>query len=116
MIDDIKHFCRRTRNGETSKNEIENQLDFYFSDGFLRRRTLWFEIPRYLKALKIRADKMAGDIYKDREKAAGIIDEIAPFYEKGAVDVCADETISAKYFAAEEKQIRIFAPTMARKR
>ncbi len=116
LIDEIKHFCRRTRNGETSKNEIENQLDFYFADGFLRRRALWNEIPRYLKALKIRADKMAGDIYKDREKASGIIDEIALFYEKGAAAVCADETTFAKYLAAEEKQIRIFAPTLARKR
>ena len=59
---------------------------------------------------------MAGDIYKDREKASGIIDEIAPFYEKGAAAVCADETTFAKYLSAEEKQIRIFSPTLARKK
>lgn len=116
LIDEIKHFCRRTRNGETSKEEIQNQLDFYFSDGFLRRRNLWAEIPRYLKALKIRADKMAGNIGKDREKADEIIDEISSFYEKGAAAVCADEITFNKYSAAEEKQIRLFAPTMARRR
>lgn len=116
LIDEIKHFARRTRNGEESRDEIQNQLDFYFSDGFLRRRALWAEIPRYLKALKIRADKMAGNIGKDREKAEEIIEEITPFYEKGAADVCSDEMTFAKYLAAEEKQIRIFAPTIARKR
>lgn len=116
LIDDIKHFCFRTRNGETSKEEIQNQLDFYFADGFLRRRALWKEVPRYLKALKIRADRMAGNIGKDREKSAEIIDEIASFYEKGAAAVYADETAFAKYLATEEKQIRLFAPTMARRR
>lgn len=116
LIDEIKHFVRRTCGGDTSKDEIQNQLDFYFSDGFLRRRALWAEIPRYLKALKIRADKMAGNIGKDREKAEDIIDDIVPFYEKGAAAVCADETTFVKYLAAEEKQIRIFAPTMARRR
>ncbi|MBR2723162.1 MAG: ATP-dependent RNA helicase HrpA [Lentisphaeria bacterium] len=116
LIDEINHFCRRTRNGDASKEEIQNQLDFYFADGFLRRRALWAEIPRYLKALKIRADKMAGNIGKDREKSAEIIDEIAPFYEKGASGVCADETLFNKYLIAEEKQIRLFAPTLARKR
>ena len=116
LIDEIKHFCRRTRGGESSKAEIEEQLDFYFSDGFLSRRRLWGEIPRYLKALKIRADKMAGDIRKDREKSAEIYDEISVFYEKGAGVVCADEAIFQKYIAAEEKQIRIYAPTMAKRR
>ncbi len=114
LIEDIKHFCRRTR-GETSITEVENQLDFYFAEGFLRRRSLWQRIPRYLKALKIRADKMAADVRKDREKAASISDEIEAFYEKGAEAVCRDESLFEKYLAAEEKQIRIFAPTIARR-
>ena len=116
IIDEIKHFCSRTRGGESSKEEIDEQLDFYFSEGFLSRRRLWEETPRYLKALKIRADKMAGDIRKDREKSAEIFDEISFFYEKGAEIVCADEVLLQKYLAAAEKQIRIFAPTMAKRR
>ena len=59
---------------------------------------------------------MAGNIGKDREKADEIIDEISSFYEKGAAAVCADEITFNKYSAAEEKQIRLFAPTMARRR
>lgn len=116
LIDEIKHFCKRARNGEDSIAEIEKQLEFYFAEGFLRRRQIYAEIPRYLKALKIRADRMAGEVRKDREKAAEIIDDIEIFYDRGAAMVCSDENMLEKYFETEERQIRIFAPNLARRR
>ena len=79
-------------------------------------RKVDYYILTLLAGIAQSAYKMAGDIRKDREKSAEIFDEISFFYEKGAEIVCADEVLLQKYLAAAEKQIRIFAPTMAKRR
>ena len=92
--------------------EITDHLDVLFAPGFLRRPAVWRNYRRYLRALKLRAQRAADAPGKDRQKGAAL----GPWLERfdAARAAVPDLTTSPGLYEfwelLEECRIAVFAP------
>ena len=92
--------------------DIQLQLGFLFRPGFIRTPQLFQRYPRYLKALKIRLQRIRSNAQADLRKLA----EIEPFIDRLSEKLLETETINQAHrlieFAMfiEEFRVNRFAP------
>ncbi|QSH41440.1 ATP-dependent RNA helicase HrpA [Lentisphaerota bacterium ZTH] len=58
--------------GEDSIADMKEQLQFLFRPGFVLEYAVWLRYPRYLKALRVRSERMISAPFKDREKMRSV--------------------------------------------
>ena len=105
----IRALARRAK--ENAAPIIEH-LDLLFSPGFLRRRAVVTDYPRYLRALKLRAERLINAPARDMQKGEVLEDYLDKFY--AAWETVGDITFSDGLYEfwqlLEECRIAIFAP------
>jgi ATP-dependent helicase HrpA len=92
--------------------DLRRQLDFLFAPDFLRRPAVWSDYPRYLRGLKIRAERFGNNPAKDAEKFAALAPWIERF-ELATRDVADLTRIPDLYdfwLLLEECRLSCFAP------
>ncbi len=109
LIQEIKNFIRRAKN---AAENISEHLDFLFAPGFLERPAVWSDYRRYLRALKLRAQRAADAPGKDMEKAQNLYEWEERF--NAALNSVKDLTDSDGLYEfwelLEECRIATFAP------
>ena len=105
----IRTLARRAgKNGDV----ITDHLEMLFAPGFVRRPALLNDYPRYLRALKLRAERLINNPAKDAAKAADLTDYLERF--DAALDTVTELTDSDGLYEfwelLEECRIAIFAP------
>ena len=105
----INQIARRAKDDAVS---ITEHLDLLFSAGFLRRRAVVTDYPRYLRALKLRAERLINAPARDMQKGEILEDYLDKFY--AAWETVGDITFSDGLYEfwqlLEECRIAIFAP------
>ncbi|MDH3345719.1 MAG: ATP-dependent RNA helicase HrpA, partial [Kiritimatiellaceae bacterium] len=92
--------------------DIEFQLDYLFRPGFLKTEDLFRRLPRYLRAISIRIERLSNNPIADQNK----MKEIEPFQTRLTEQFLASDDISAAYdllelaMMLEEFRINRFAP------
>jgi ATP-dependent helicase HrpA len=95
-----------------SIEDINGQLDFLFRPGFLKDRTVFRDYPRYLKALRLRVERMLLNPSKDGSK----MEPVEYFQERFRIALGAVEDYTSAFelkdFSAllQEFRIACFAP------
>ena len=94
--------------------DLKKQYRFLFAPGFLRRPAVWNGYARFLKALRLRAERMDSNPLKDREKAARIEEWEEKFYLacETVTDLLQAPELYEFWLLLEESRIAIFAPEM----
>lgn len=107
---EIRNLSRRIRGGGSER--ITEHLDLLFSPGFLRRPAVFTDYPRYLRALKIRTERMANSPGNDARKGETLEEYLDKFY--AAWDSVGELTDSDSLYdfwqLLEEYRISVFAP------
>jgi len=105
----IRNFARRAG---AAGNEISGHLRWLFAPGFLKRPAVSGNYRRYMKALKLRAQRAADAPGKDTVKAAALAEWESRF--AAAVNTVTDITDSPGLYEfwelLEECRIAVFAP------
>ena len=109
----LQELCRRlkTRHGVDSR-DLRQHLQFLFAPGFLRRPAVWDEYARYLRAARLRAERLNNNPGKDAEK----FQALAPWQEKFDLalatvpDLTAAPELYDFWLLLEEARIQCFAP------
>ncbi len=106
----IRAAARRIRGGGAER--ITEHLDLLFSPGFLRRPAVVTDYPRYLRALKLRTERMINAPARDAQKGEILEEYLDKFY--AAWDTVGELTDSDGlynfYLLLEECRIALFAP------
>lgn len=111
---EAEEFADRLQEDSDAAIAIRERFDLLFRRGFLRCRTAFSRYERYLKALKIRAERAAAAPAKDAQKGADLL----PFASrlKLALDITPDldrnESLRDFYLLYEEANINRFAPEL----
>ncbi len=97
---------------EDSIDDIESELEFYFRPGFIRYPLMLENYPRYLRALRLRTERMIGDPAKDRLK----MKQVDYFDERFALSISSVADFGRSFalqefaMALQEWRIAVFAP------
>lgn len=92
--------------------DVRQQLEFLFRPGFLADETIWRNYPRYLRALRLRCERLNSAPAKDSEKMQPLL----PFIERFRLSVMAVENFEKAFdlfdfwLSMEELRIAAFAP------
>ena len=101
-----------SRRAKEAGEEIRNHLHLLFAPGFLRRRNVFDDYRRYLRALKLRAQRAADAPGRDLIKG----EELAPWVErfeaalKTQKDLTDSDGLTAFWELLEEAHIAVYAP------
>ena len=92
--------------------ELREHYDLLFAPGFLRRPELWNnDYKRYLKGLKLRAERALTAPGKDQEKSRKIDDLLERlFVEISVSDMKEDADLHDLWALSEECRLAVFAP------
>ena len=108
----IRHIAKRIPRGHG--NRITEHLDLLFAPGFLNRPAVITDYPGYLRALKIRAERMLNDPARDMQKGEILEEYLDKFY--AAWDSVGDITFSDGLYEfwllLEECRIALFSPEL----
>ena len=105
----IRALARRAgKNGDA----ITDHLKSLFAPGFVRRPALLNDYPRYLRALKLRAERLINNPAKDAAKATGLTPYIERFTAAAATveELTDSDGLYEFWELLEECRIAIFAP------
>ena len=92
--------------------DVQQQLEFLFRPGFLTNETIWRNYPRYLRALRLRCERLNSAPAKDSEKMQPLL----PFIERFQLAVMAVDNFEKAFdlfdfwLSLEELRIATFAP------
>ena len=109
----VHELCNRLKvRPRVDSRELRAHLEWMFAPGFLTRPAVWTDYPRYLRAARLRAERLDGNPAKDAEKAAAL----DPWFEKfrlamessGGFD--AAPALYEFWLLLEECRIAVFAP------
>ncbi len=95
-----------------AREDIQFQLDYLFRPGFLKTEELFTRLPRYLRAILIRIERLGHNPTADQSKLA----EIKPFQDRLTEQQLAHPNLSEAYdiielaMMLEEFRINRFAP------
>ncbi|MBC8207452.1 MAG: ATP-dependent RNA helicase HrpA [Kiritimatiellales bacterium] len=95
-----------------AREDIEFQLDYLFRPGFLRTEDVFSRLPRYLRALLIRIERLGNNPSADKSK----MEEIEPYQNRLTEELLANANLAAAYdllemaMMLEEFRINRFAP------
>jgi ATP-dependent helicase HrpA len=95
-----------------AREDIQFQLDYLFRPGFLKTEELISRLPRYLRAILIRIERLGHNPVADQSKMA----EIKPFQDRLTEQLLASQDLSNAYdlielaMSLEEFRINRFAP------
>lgn len=95
-----------------SRYDIELQLAFLFRPGFLKMLDVFYNYPRYLKAMHVRLQRLRNNAQNDLKKLA----EVAPFQDRlndrllDCDDIAAAHDLLAFATLLEELRVNRFAP------
>jgi ATP-dependent helicase HrpA len=105
----IRAVARRAKDNAVP---ITEHLDLLFSPGFLRRPAVSTDYPRYLRALKMRAERLVNAPARDAEKGEVLEEYLDKFYAAwDTVGSLADSDGLYEFWQLlEECRIAIFAP------
>ena len=105
----IRQFARRAKG---AGKLIEEHLEFLFAPGFLKRNAVLSDYRRYLRALKLRAQRAADAPGKDLEKYDAVEQWIDRF--NSALTACGgvenSPALMEFWELLEEVRIAVFAP------
>jgi ATP-dependent helicase HrpA len=92
--------------------ELREHYDLLFAPGFLRREEVWNnDYKRFLKGLKLRAERALTARGKDQEKALKIDDLLERlFVELSVSDMKEDADLHDLWALSEECRLAVFAP------
>lgn len=94
--------------------DCRESFEFLFAPRFLRREAVWRDYPRYLRALKIRGERLGDNPARDAEKLA----TIAPYQERFALALQSVESLTAApelycfWELLQEARIAVFTPEL----
>jgi ATP-dependent helicase HrpA len=93
-------------------DDIEDQLDLMSLSNFVyvKEAEIWFEFPRYLKALVLRLDRLPNNLQRDNSA----IDQVDQWMEK-LFKFKNDSRLKEVYFMIEELRISLFSQPMKTK-
>lgn len=112
--EDVAELVRKLRRRPgADPDAVENHLDELFAPGFLRRPALWNgDCRRYLRALELRAQRMADQPARDAEKAEllGDYPERIELLARETPDLAEKPELYAFWQLYEEAAVNCFAP------
>jgi len=112
--EDVAELVRKLRRRPgADADAVENHLDELFATGFLRRPALWNgDCRRYLRALELRAQRMADQPARDAEKAEllGDYPEKIELLARETPDLADKPELYAFWQLYEEAAVNCFAP------
>lgn len=105
----IRQFCRRAKD---AASDIKEHLSLLFAPGFLRRNAVFDHYRRYLKALKLRAQRAADAPGKDLQKGEALEVWISRFNTAlGTLNDLTDSDGLVEFWELlEEARIAVYAP------
>ena len=105
----IRRFSRRA--GEAGA-EIDAHLELLFAPGFLRRPAVWSDYRRYLRALKLRAQRAADSPGRDLQKGEALEAYAERFdaARRTVADLADSPGLYDFWLLLEECRIAVFAP------
>jgi hypothetical protein len=108
-ISAIRHLSRRAKDAGESINE---HLDLLFAPGFLNRPNIFYDYKRYLRALKLRAQRAADAPGRDLMKLETLERWIAELdaARQSFRDLSDSDTLTEFWMLLEEAHIAVFAP------
>ena len=105
----IRAIARRAKDDAMP---ITEHLDLLFSPGFLRRKAVMSDYPRYLRALKIRAERLVNAPARDVQKGEILEEYLDKFYAawESVGSLVDSDGLYDFWQLLEECRIAIFAP------
>ena len=117
--DKIRQLLKRLPDFSFSKEDIKQELDFFFRPNFLATPQVVSEYPRYLKSLLLRTERAVnGGAGRDENKG----DEIWPYVERFRAAILNEKTfiksgpLQDYFLLLEEARINVFTPEYRPKR
>ena len=106
---DIRAIARRAKDDAIP---ITEHLDLLFSPGFLRRKAVISDYPRYLRALKLRAERLVNAPARDAQKGEVLEEYLDRFYTawESVGSLVDSDGLYEFWQLLEECRIAIFAP------
>lgn len=106
---DIRAVARRAKDNAVP---ITEHLDLLFSPGFLRRQAVISDYPRYLRALKLRAERLVNAPARDAQKGEVLEEYLDKFYAawESVGSLVDSDGLYEFWQLLEECRIAIFAP------
>lgn len=107
----IRALARRAKDNDAP---IIEHLDLLFSPGFLRRPAVMTDYPRYLRALKIRAERLVNAPARDMQKGEILEDYLDKFYAAWETvgDITFSDGLYDFWLLLEECRIALFSPEL----
>jgi len=105
----IRQLCRRAGN---AADDIKEHLQLLFAPGFLRRNAVFTHYRRYIKALKLRAQRAADASGKDLQKGEVLEKWLSRFNTARATldDLTDSDGLYEFWELLEEARISVYAP------
>lgn len=105
----IRAIARRAKDDAIP---VAEHLDLLFSPGFLRRKAVISDYPRYLRALKLRAERLVNAPARDAQKGEILEEYLDKFYAawESIGSLVDSDGLYEFWLLLEECRIAIFAP------
>ena len=113
-VDAIKNAAKKLPGSSFCKQDVLDELKFFYRPGFLKTPEAFAEYPRYMKSLILRIERAAGGgALKDEQKAANIIPWIERFFLAAETcDIADNPQLLNFYLLLEEARIAAFTPEL----
>ena len=113
-VDAIKNAAKKLPGSSFCKQDVLDELKFFYRPGFLKTPELFAQYPRYMKSLTLRLERAAGGgALKDEQKAANIIPWIERFFLAAETcDIADNPQLLNFYLLLEEARIAAFTPEL----
>ena len=114
QVDAIKNAVRKLPGTSFCRQDVTDELKFFFRPGFLKVQEAFANYPRYLRSLALRLERAAGGgCAKDEVKG----ENIAPWAERFFLaaekcDISQNPQLTEFYLVLEEARIAAFTPEL----
>lgn len=113
-VDIIKAAVKKLPGSSFCKQDVLDEIKFFYRPGFLKVPEAFANYPRYMKSLSLRLERAAGGgCIKDEQKAANIIPWIERFsLAAETCDISGNPQLTNFYLLLEEARIAAFTPEL----
>ena len=113
-VDAIKAAAKKLPGSSFCKQDVLDEIKFFYRPGFLKVPEAFANYPRYMKSLSLRLERAAGGgCIKDEQKAANIIPWIERFsLAAKSCDIASNPQLINFYLLLEEARIAAFTPEL----